>query len=271
MPGYIGIHNLTDEQYFDAGGLNNSYLWQLINRTPAHAQIKTAPTDAMDLGSATHLAVLQPELASEMIIQGPADRRGKKWKEAQTESEGKILLVEKDYNTCMSMRDKVWQSPAISSIISGDGAVYEQSAFWDINGWGCKCKVDCAKPNVIIDLKTSADASPRGFSQSVAKYGYHQQAASYKYGWSTASGQPVNHFIFLVIEKSPPFAVAIYELDTAAEAEGWASYLAAIGLHNNCVEREYFPAYPAEKVLLGLPPYAFVHTDPREINLGESK
>lgn len=268
MPSYIGIHNIADAEYFDADGLNNSYLWQLINRTPAHAQIKMAPTDAMDLGSATHLAVLQPELAATMIIQGPADRRGKKWKEAQEAAEGKILLIERDYNTCMSMRDAVWQSPAISSVISGAGTTYEQSAFWELNGWKCKCKVDVAKPNVIIDLKTSSDASPRGFSQSVAKYGYHQQAASYSYGWSVASGQKIDHFVFLVVEKSPPWAVAIYVLDQASLAEGWASYLAAIKLHDECVKREYFPAYPAEKVLLGIPPYAFIHTDPREINLG---
>ena len=238
-----GLHSITDEQYFAEEGLSNSYLWKLISETPAHAQIKTARTDAMALGSAVHLAVLQPEEAAKMIVQGPADRRG------------------------MTMRDKVWNNQSFASILSGEGAVYEQAAFWEYRGKKCKCKVDVAKPGVIIDLKTSASAGPRDFSQSVAKYGYHQQAASYQYGYGKASGTPVQTFLFLVIEKTPPFAPAIYELDAPTIAEGWASYVTAVEEHINCETNNHFPAYADEKVLLQLPAWAFKHTNPRSVDL----
>jgi hypothetical protein len=264
-----GLHSITDEQYFAEEGLSNSYLWKLISETPAHAQIKTARTDAMALGSAVHLAVLQPEVAAKMIVQGPADRRGKKWTEAQeaADAAGKVILVEKDYATCMTMRDKVWNNQSFASILSGEGAVYEQAAFWEYRGKKCKCKVDVAKPGVIIDLKTSASAGPRDFSQSVAKYGYHQQAASYQYGYGKASGTPVQTFLFLVIEKTPPFAPAIYELDAPTIAEGWASYVTAVEEHINCETNNHFPAYADEKVLLQLPAWAFKHTNPRSVDL----
>ena len=271
----IGIFDMPDAEYFAADGLNNSYLWRLINKTPAHAQVQTEKTDAMTLGSAVHLAVLQPELADKGIKQGPKARRGKVWKEAIEEADaaGVILLTESDYHTCMTMRDKVWQSPAIASILGGGGAIYEQAAFFEYRGQQCKLKMDCAK-DVLIDLKTAADASPRGFAQSVASYGYHQQAASYTYGWNSAIGSSkgvyfgkINTFLFLVIEKSPPYAPAIYELDAQTTAEGWASYNAAIDLHLECEERQHFHGYAAEKVLLSLPPYAFKHTNPREIDL----
>jgi hypothetical protein len=263
-----GVHDITDEEYFAAEGLNNSYLWRLISKTPAHAQVDFEQTEAMTLGSAVHLAVLQPELAAEKVIQGPKDRRGKAWKEALEEADagGAILLVEKDFHTCMTMRDKVWQNPALASILGGSGAIYEQAAFFEYRGIRCKMKLDCAK-DVLIDLKTSADASPRGFSQSVATYGYHQQDASYTHGWNKAAGTNIDTFLFLVIEKSLPFAPAIYELDAPARAEGWASYNAAIDLHLECQEKQHFHGYAAEKVLLSLPPYAFKHTDPREIDL----
>jgi hypothetical protein len=264
-----GIYDIPDEEYFATDGLSNTYLWSLINKTPAHAQIPMTPTDAMDLGKAVHLAVLQPELADKGIVQGPKDRRGKAWKEAvdKAEKAGTILLVEKDYHTCMTMRDRVWQNSTFAAILSGKDAKYEYSAFWQYHGKQCKLKVDCAKPRLIIDLKTSADASPRGFAQSVAKYGYHQQGAGYKYGWSQASGEPIDAFLFLVIEKTPPYAPAIYELDAPSMAEGWASYNAAINLHIECEAAKHFPAYPAEKVLLQLPPYAFNHTNPRTIDI----
>ena len=263
-----GIYDITDEEYFAEDGLNNSYLWRLINKTPAHAQVDYEKTDAMTLGSAVHLAVLQPEVADKGIIQGPKDRRGKAWKEAvaAAEKDSAILLVEKDYHTCMTMRDKVWQNPTLASILGGSGTIYETAAFFEHRGLKCKLKMDCAK-DILIDLKTSADASPRGFSQSVATYGYHQQDASYTHGWNAAAGTSIDTFLFLVIEKSPPYAPAIYELDAQSRAEGWASYNAAIDLHLECQEQQHFPGYAAEKVLLSLPPYAFKHTNPREIDL----
>jgi hypothetical protein len=264
-----GIYNMPDDEYFAADGLSNTYLWSLINKTPAHAQISIAPTPAMDFGRAVHLAVLQPEEATKQIIQGPKDRKGNKWKDAieAAESAGGILLTEKDYSTAMMMRDRVWQDSTFAAILSGAEAKYEHAAFWEYHGQKCKGKVDCAQPGVIIDLKTSIDASPRSFALSAAKYGYHQQAASYRYGWSTASGASIDTFLFLVIEKSPPHAPAIYELDAPSMAEGWASWDAAVHLHTQCVAADHFPAYPAEKVLLSLPQYAFAHTNPHHIGI----
>ena len=264
-----GIHDISDEEYFAADALSNSYLWKLITKTPAHAQVPTAKTDAMDLGSAVHVAVLQPDLASDLIIQGPADRRGKKWKEAleKAEKESKILLVERDYTVAMTMRDKVWNSPTFTEILTGKDAKYEQAAFWMYKEQLCKCKLDCIKQDLLIDLKTSVDASPAGFAQAVAKYGYHQQAASYLYGYNQASGKDIQTFLFLVIEKSPPYAPAIYELDTASLREGWASYNAALERHVECVATKHFPAYPDEKVQIQIPQWAFAHTNPRNIDL----
>ena len=98
-------------------------------------------------------------------------------------------------------------------------------------------------------------------------FGYHQQAASYRYGYNQAAGTQISEFIFLVQEKTRPFAAAIYELDAATLAEGWASYNAAIDLEERCIAAENYHAYPAEKVLLSLPPYGFRFTNQREIEL----
>ena len=37
----VGVFDMPDAEYFAADGLNNSYLWRLINKTPAHAQVQT--------------------------------------------------------------------------------------------------------------------------------------------------------------------------------------------------------------------------------------
>lgn len=262
-----GVYDMEDVEYFGRKALSNSYLWRLVNQTPAHAQVPfSAP--ALEIGSATHLAVLEPERASKLIIQGPKDRRGKKWTEAKDGlTEGQILLTEKDYNDVARMRDTIWSNTFFASILTSPDAKYERAAFFKHRGEDCKAKIDCDQPDVIIDLKTSADASPRGFAQSVSKFGYHQQAASYRHGWNQASGAGIKTFLFLVIEKTPPFAAAVYELDAATMAEGWASYNAAIDLELQCREGKHYHAYPEERMLLSMPPYSFRHTNQREIEL----
>lgn len=88
----------------------------------------------------------------------------------------------------------------------------EVAVFSEIDGQPVKCKCDYLRENVaVIDLKTTDDASEKGFMKSVLNYGYHQQAAFYL-DVMQAVGQPVGRFIFVVVEKTAPFLVAIHEL-----------------------------------------------------------
>lgn len=263
-----GLHQMEESEYFGRKALSNSYLWRLINQTPAHAKAGFS-SPATEFGKASHLAVLEPERANKTLVQGPKDRRGKKWTEAKEAAEkaGKILLTESDYNDICDMRDVVWSSSVLAAVLTDKDAKYEQAAFWQYRGHSCKCKVDAAHPHRIIDYKTAADASVRGFSNSMKSFGYHQQAASYRYGWNQAAGTNVREFVFLVQEKTRPFSAAIYELDAATLAEGWASYNAAIDLEEQCISQANYPGYPAEKVLISLPPYGFRFTNQREIQL----
>ena len=263
-----GLHDMEDPEYFGRKALSNSYLWRSINKTPAHAKAGFS-SPATEFGKASHLAVLEPEKAGKMLVQGPRDRRGKKWTEAKeaADKDGKIILTEADYNDVCAMRDVIWASTTLAGLLTDKDAKYEQAAFWQYRGHDCKCKVDAAMPGRIVDYKTAADASVSGFANSMKSFGYHQQAASYRYGYNQAAGTQISEFIFLVQEKTRPFAAAIYELDAATLAEGWASYNAAIDLEERCIAAENYHAYPAEKVLLSLPPYGFRFTNQREIEL----
>lgn len=262
-----GVYEMEDEEYFGRQALSNSYLWRMINSSPAHAQVGFEGT-ALEIGSATHLAVLEPERAGKLLIQGPKDRRGKKWTEAKEGlDKGQILLTESDYNDVARMRDAIWSNTFFASVLTSPDAKYERAAMFQHRGHRCKCKIDCDQPDVLIDLKTTVDASPRGFANSVHKYGYHQQAASYRYGWNQATGAGIQTFLFLVIEKTKPFAAAVYELDAATLAEGWASYNAAIDLEEECREKKQYHAYPEERMLLSLPPYGYRFTNQRKIEL----
>ena len=264
-----GIYKIDDEDYFADESINKSYLWKLHNQTPAHAQFATAKTTSMELGSAVHFAILEPHAAQKKIVQGPETRRGKKWIELQKEAHEneKILLTKDDYNQCMEIRDSVWRNPACSDLLGRKNTMYEHAAFWTFEDLNLKCKVDAVCENTIIDLKTSVDASPRGFAQACAKYGYHMQDAIYRSGWSIASGKEITNFIFIVVEKHQPYATAIYELDAMSKREGLACFHEALETHKECTEQQFFYGYPLEKILLSLPPYAYRHTNPHQIRL----
>ena len=55
-------------------------------------------------------------------------------------------------------------------------------------------------------------------------YGYAVQEAYYTDVWQMAGGGKVAAFCFACIEKEPPYAVALYELDANAVDEGSAIY-----------------------------------------------
>ena len=97
-----GIYDISDEDYFSSHALNKSYLWKLIDQTPAHAQVKTQKTDSMAMGSAVHLAVLEPQHANKQIIQGPDTRRGKKWTDAVKEAEADGKITEEEVRSAMA-------------------------------------------------------------------------------------------------------------------------------------------------------------------------
>ena len=64
-------------------------------------------TIAFDIGKAVHALILEPE--KDLVVRGPEDRRGSKWKDAKAKADkaGKVILTEKDYDMCMAMATNV--------------------------------------------------------------------------------------------------------------------------------------------------------------------
>lgn len=83
-------------------------------------------------------------------------------------------------------------------------------------GVNVRCKLDRFSETVMggfcADLKTVRDASPRGFANSVARFGYHRQRVLYGLLVEGLLGREVP-FYFVCIEKKKPYRVEVYELD----------------------------------------------------------
>ena len=110
----------------------------------------------------------------------------------------------------------------------------ELSIVFDYYGHLCKARFDMLQNNVIMDLKTCRDASPKGFKQAVRTFGYHQQAAFYIDAALSAGLSEVDRFQFIAVSKQQPYPYAIYEMSDEALAYGRAMNEKALDMLVRC-------------------------------------
>jgi len=168
---------------------------------------------------------------------------------------GRVPVHRGDFRTATRMARAVRRHPIASAILSE--GVAEQSFYWldEPTGVTLRGRVDWLRDNVIADVKTCADASPAGFAKVVANLGYHQQAAMYQDGIEAVTGHRLP-FVFVCVEKEPPFLVGVYQLDEEALTVGVARNRRAIDLYAECESSGVWPAWSEDIETLSLPRWA---------------
>jgi hypothetical protein len=261
--------NMTDTYHKDSTRIGKSGL-DLVHRSPAHYYAKyldpnrewEEPTPALILGSAVHCAVFESEKFSQQFAVAPViDKRsnaGKAaWADFQSANQGKQLLTSEQFDTCMKMKAAVHAHPTAKLLL--EGGVAEQRIDWlePHTLAKCKSKLDWQSDNgFIVDLKTTEDAGPTGFAKSIANYRYHVQGAFYLDAYQEKYGQPARGFIFIAVEKTPPFAVALYYLTQEDIDFGRMEYLADLEVYLRCLRNNEWPAYGTEVKPISLPAWA---------------
>jgi exodeoxyribonuclease VIII len=225
------------------------------SRYVAENRVEPEPTPAMVLGSAFHALLLERELFEASYIAAPAvDRRTKAGKAAwaELEASGKTVLSEDDLAALTGMAASVLAHPAASRLLALPGRA-EVSLFYEDPATGLRCK---ARPDwltesgVIVDIKTTQDASPEAFRKSAYNFRYDVQAAHYT---SAVLGAG---FVFIAVEKTPPYAVAVYEADDAVMRSGHARRRDNLERLADCIQRDEWPGYDSTIQPLGVPSWA---------------
>lgn len=263
-----GLHPasaLSNADYHALDAVGKSDL-DMIARSPLHWKQRAfsrEETSAMRIGSAVHCAVLEPERFNDRYVQMPnqIDRRTKAGKEEYAEflaaHDGKAIIDMTDMDLCMSVADAVRSHPRAAALLSTGQP--EVSALWKDEEFGVRCRARydwLTSESVLIDLKTTQDASPRAFAKSCAGFRYHVQAAWYLDSYLQATGDLPLGFVFIAVEKTAPYAVALYELD--AEAVDFGRQLARRDLARYANAREFdtWPGYAEYIQPLSLPRWA---------------
>ena len=233
--------------YHAAPGLSKSDL-DLMARSPAHWKYGwREETPALRLGAAVHAAVLEPHQWETRYV----CITGRRTVDPDTTA-NRTVLSATEWDTCQRIREAVWRHPTCQDLFR-DGQA-ETSAWWldPKTGLLCKCRPDWNRPGVLVDLKTASDASPPGFFRAVERYRYHVQAAYALEGWPQAGGDPADRFLFVVVEKAPPYAVALYELSSTLLGDARALIRRDLATAAECLARQHWPGYPTQIVTLPL-------------------
>lgn len=100
---------------------------------------------------------------------------------------------------------------------ASSGAQIEVPGFH--SGYKCKPDIRVPKWGLIIDLKSTSDATPWSFKWSAKKFNYHLQARHYLDVANDIDGEgKYQNFLFVATEKAPPYNIYIHECSSGVLA-----------------------------------------------------
>jgi len=260
---------MDNNSYHRHPAVSKSHLDQ-IARSPLHYwarfldknRVIPEPTAAMAIGSAVHTHVLELDQWDARYCVAPEgiNRRTKEgkaeWEAFTTASTGRTVLSKEDADLVMRMGHAVFKHPAAAMVLGLAGKA-ETTHMWTdaASGLQCKCRPDWLTDdgNLIIDLKTTEDASPREFARSIAKWRYHAQSSWYLDGVEASTGKRPANFVFVCVEKKPPYAVAVYVADAEMIEAGDITARRDLDTLAVCKAADSWPGYSDQIETISLP------------------
>lgn len=271
------LPGLSAEQYHadpaPEPSLSSSIAKILLTQSPRHAclahprlnaaYVAEEPSNTMDFGSAAHALLLERDEAPIVWIDAP-DFRTKAAQEARDDARaaGKFAVLARHKPTLVEMVKQAWatieQSEFKGILETGEA---EQTLVWADYGHNgpyvrmpsdlsdkvpiayCRARFDllASHRGVIIDYKSTTDASPDAFIRQIARMGYDVQAEFYCRGLRNIGYDPL--FVFLVQENTAPFACSLVGLSNAYREIGKAKVMRAVNIWAECMRTGTWPSY----------------------------
>ena len=270
------IKDMPNEVYHAHESISKSGL-DLILRSPAHYRFRerSEPTRAMQLGTASHTAILEPARFTNeyALLKEVKDRRASEYKQAVETHGAERVLVAGEADAVVGMQESVLSNKLVMSwLCHGGQAELSVFALDPETGVTVRIRPDFLTPGgSILDLKTTTDARPDAFSKSILNYNYHMQAAFYMDVYKWATGESADSFRFIAVEKDLPHATMMYRLDDTALSEGRKLYRQALNTYADCLERDEWQDYDCGvDEVIGLPDWEIRRIENElEVSLGE--
>lgn len=183
------IWDMTMPEYIARSDHWSNSILKHMNRSPKHMKYQMDnpkdPSEQMKLGTAYHVATLQPDKWDDEIIVLPADFNARRKADRELREdlmekhpEKTIITAEQEEKAQIMAYNTRTHPEARELLASG---VAEQSYFTTLHDVPVKCRVDWMPEgyNAIVELKSVADAREGFFHRQVYTLRYFQAAAFY--------------------------------------------------------------------------------------------
>ena len=253
------VSNMPNDEYHAHAGISNSGLTR-FSVSPAHYKYapKNEPTRAMEIGTAIHAAILEPERfkSQYMLLPEVKARTATEYKKAAATLGSELVLIGNEVSNVLGMYESVHSSEYIHNRLSESGHT-ELSVFAidPETGVLCKCRFDYLSDTLrAIDVKKTQDARPEPFSRSIDNYRYHVQAAFYSDVFKWCTGKELKSFEFLAVEEKQPHGRKLYKLCDESLDIGRRMYRENLSEYAECLANNYWPLYECDdSELISLP------------------
>lgn len=264
------IKSMSIKEYHEADGLSKSMMDHL-KKSPAHFIFEVAneedkQNDNFLLGSLLHTMLLETTKLSVLYAVAPnVDKRTKKGKQEYEEflenAQGKEIVTQEQLDLAMIWASKILEHPKASEYFKKK-SINEVSIFWTDESTGelCKARPDkiILEDDCIVDLKTAVSAQQDDFQRKAFDLGYHRQAYWFGEAYRQQYGRDLKEFVFIVVEKTPPFNVVVYVASEFFIEVGGLECRKLLNEYHDCKKSGNWYGYDGpkqERQMLELPNY----------------
>ena len=239
------FYDISNEDYHSGPGISSSEIKAaLININRWKREYvdgeKDDKKDYFLLGTALHDLLLEPDKFD--------------WHEQPA-------VVVKNKDMIEGMVQSIHEHPEAGAIFSPSGiAEFSCYAKDEPTGLMQKVRPDYYRPDIphlLFDIKTTTDASKDGFSRQMGNLKYFVSAAYYL-DVARRFLPALEGFVFVVVEKKPPYYVAVYPLVDDAIKLGRLCYREGLDLIKEAQQKQRFPGYNDDAVVeIDVPRYIY--------------
>ena len=241
-------------EYHTIRALSAGVVWTMSNDCPLKGWLESPwnpdrePVNAnhFDIGTALHLAVLEPDdFEARTVAHEHEDYRKKEAqgvRDAAWEA-GKTPLKPAELDIVTGMRGAILSHPVARGLLRSGAP--ELSLEWDWDGLPCKCRPDWLADDrsYMLDLKTTTTVNPRVIARKAFNDGWHVRAAWYSAGCKLATGILPERYLFIAVETKPPHIVEIFQLDQRSLIFGDKLIERELERAAECLRTQHWPSY----------------------------
>jgi hypothetical protein len=252
--------------------LSASLATVLAQSTPRHAMLQHARLNpdhepenrqTFDLGDAFHTLMLGKGARLRMIKAPDYRTKAAQAKRDRAYEIGRTPMLEHQWHATKAMvraaRAQLAQTDDAAELFQPGGGRSETTLVWQEGDVWCRCRIDRLSNQgyLFADLKsTDGTANPEEYGRrQFFDHGHHIKAAFYRRGLKAVLGIENAQPLFVVVERKPPYGLAVMAPDPEALALGEMEVERALRTFGWCLHNDFWPGYDRRTHHVSPPPW----------------